>query len=892
MKKKQTNKIIKKAFILFLLSAIFGLVIHFIQSYEDQNQISDKSSKKRILLSSSGIEACQFINYDINDGSVKTKGTDNALSYLKQVRPVNKMITPLQSGSNDDWDSYLVSLVPMILPFFLVSVLCFFTWIGCLSQIIFKSCCRCCKRDLYRNPYTKRSIFWYMLLTIVFLVLCIMSATVSIIQLEYTFQDYQQLHCQGYLLFDHFLNGDPSAKNWIGINQLTNNLVTVQSQIASQIKGFIPSKSQASDDLKQKLQNEINTMFDSFKNVQIPDPSSVGKKLNLDSYITLEAQGFNNIQSLVLNDFQQIIAKISDNLNSLQSTATNLDNNSAQNTQFIQQKKTQIDQFTVLMQQAQSHVSSQFEKGYNFFFWYRVSMYVILGILLFCCLFTFISFIIIYVNKIKCLEPFVNFVWSFTSLLAIIGFFGSGVIYTLTIVFYEASLSFNSFTTDQATFTSMQYLLDPSAAKYLQDCVFGSNTSMIDVFGLRDYLTQVNSITLYIQQLDQSFGGLKIPNLAITNQIQDCANYINNIGSLVPNQSSSTLQLLNNCINKNQCICDSTQPTDIVSCKQVLLSDTFVFTSSQCYADGVKRFILSQGQENQNLSTQNCILIAMNTLDNNLQTTQVNNLDYAARLKNVDSIDQSPQCQKLKQCSQQNYIQQLINYASQSGYQIQQVKQTLKLVQSDFIDLYQQYYKLFYVNVKGVYTQNLEAQILLVSDSNTGMYSNLQCTAFGDDLKQMNRFLTNQFLFDLYALDWWTISTFVGMITGLTLMYFSMSRLQYWAYLDGQIQEKPINTDENKTNKPLLQQSNTIATPKKQVQEIQNTSIVNSSMLKSYLINQSTYNKKYLPKTSSFTNFQYQESLPNFQDTSMPQNITITQQNEVTKDIEMEYYKN
>ncbi|KAL4502361.1 hypothetical protein ABPG72_011948 [Tetrahymena utriculariae] len=894
MKRKQTIKITKKALILFVLSLIFGLIILFISSYDDQNQSIDKIYKKRLLLSSSGIEACKFVDYDINDGSIKTKGTGNALSYLRWARPVNKMITPLQSGSNDDWDSYFVSLVPVILPFFLVGVLCLFIWVGCLSQIIFKSCCRCCKRDLYRNPYTQQSIFWYMLLTIIFLVLCIMAATVSIIQLEYTFQDYQQLHCQAYQLFDHFLNGNKQATNWIGTKDLTNNLVIVQNQIASQINGFkllfdTPSQSQSTDVQKQKLLNEINTMFDQFKSVQIPDPSKPDQTLNLDSYITLEANGFNNIQNLVLNDFQTIIVKISDALSSLQSTAISLNNNSVQNTQFIQQEKTQIDQFTVLMQQAQSHVESQFQKGYYFFYWYRVSMYIILGVLLFSCLFTFISFILIYINKLKCLGPFINFVWSFTSLLAIIGFFGSGVIYTLTIVFYEASLSFNSFTTDQATFNSMQYLLDPSASKYLQDCVFSNNASLIDAFGLRDYLFQVNSITLLIQQLEQSFGGLKIPNLAITNQIQDCTDYINNIGSLVPNQSSGTLQLLNNCISQNKCVCDPTLPTEIVKCSQVLLSDTFVFTNSACNADGVKRYVLSKGQENENLNTQNCIFIAMDTLYQNLTTQTVNNLNYTQRLQNVDN-DKSQDCLHLQSCSL-NYINQLVNYTSYSGYQIEQVKQTLKNVQSDFIGLYQQYYNLFYVNVKVSYSKNLVPQILLVSDSQTGMYSNLQCTAFGDDLKQMNRFLTNQFMFDLYALDWWAISTFTGMIFGLCLMYFSMSRLQYWAYLDGQVQEKAINADVVNAKKPLVQQNDDIKTPVKNSQEIQNTSIVNSSMLKSLLINQSTYNKKYLPKTQSFTKFQYQESLPNIQDDSMPQNITITQQNELTKDIEMEFYK-
>ncbi|KAL4470262.1 hypothetical protein ABPG74_011873 [Tetrahymena malaccensis] len=883
MKRKQAYKINKKALVIIL--GILGLIMLFISSDKDEKQNIYKGYKNRLLLSSSGIDACKFIDYDINDGQVKTKGTENALSYLRWARPVNKMITPLQSGSNDDWDSYFVSLIPVILPFFLVSVLCLFIWIGCLSQIIFKTCCRCCKRDLYRNPYTKQSIFLYMLLTIVFLVLCIMAATVSIIQLEYTFQDYQQMHCQAYQLFDHFLNGNPQAKNWIGINNLTNNLVTVQSQIASQINGFkllfdTPTQSQSSQQ-QTSLQNEINTIFDSFKTQQISDPLT-GQKLNLDQYITLEVQGFNNIQNLIQNDFQTIIVKISDSLSSLSSTATSLDQNSAQYTQFIQQKKTEIDQFTVLMQQAQSHVNSQFEKGYNFFFWYRVSMYIILGVLLFCSLFTFVSFIIIYANKVKCLEPFINVIWSFTSLLAIIGFFGSGVIYTLTIVFYEASLSFNSFTTDQTIFNSMQYLIDPSAAKYLQDCVFGNNSSLVDIFALRNYLFQVNSITLYIQQLEQSFGELKIPNLVTINQIQDCTNYINNIGSLVSSQSSSALQILNNCINQNRCICDYTQPSVVTQCSQVLLKDTFVFSNSACSADGVKRFILNKGQENQNLDTQNCILINQD---------QASNLDYNQRLNNVKQVDTSQNCQQLQQCSQ-SQINRLKDYASSSGSLINQIQVKLNTVQSDFIKLYQQYYNLYYNSVKVSYTQNLEPKILLVSDSQTGMYSNLQCTTFGDDLKQLNRFLTNQFMFDLYALDWWTISTFTGMIFGLCLMYFSMSRLQYWAYIDGQIKEKPINTDGIQVKKPLLKQSNDIQTPNKQAQDIQNTSIVNASMLKSLLINQSTYNKKYLPKTSSFTNFQYQESLPNIQDNSMPQNITITQQNEITKDIEMEFYKN
>lgn len=51
-------------------------------------------------MSSTGHEACDYVNFEIDDGSIKTKGTTDAFSYLHSVRPVNKLLTPLESNES------------------------------------------------------------------------------------------------------------------------------------------------------------------------------------------------------------------------------------------------------------------------------------------------------------------------------------------------------------------------------------------------------------------------------------------------------------------------------------------------------------------------------------------------------------------------------------------------------------------------------------------------------------------------------------------------------------------------------------------------------------------------------------------------------------------------
>lgn len=115
---------------------------------------------------------------------------------------------------------YIMTIIPFIAPFivlFALSVIGYWYYCGCVCCDCYIKCCRCCRRNPAKKPYSNCEICWPLIVFVVFGGLCIGVCLFGFISTSNFFTSVNQSGCSISLIFENLIFGsEDKTVKWAG----------------------------------------------------------------------------------------------------------------------------------------------------------------------------------------------------------------------------------------------------------------------------------------------------------------------------------------------------------------------------------------------------------------------------------------------------------------------------------------------------------------------------------------------------------------------------------------------------------------------------------------------------------------------------------------------------